>query len=97
MSLQCTFASAFILPYTINITNKICALSIYFSAIFLPPAKVDSLYELIWLVGVNDFILKFLAVIIKVVLVLAPAKWLPFQRRVWLNLYCIVIVELAHC
>ena len=51
------------------------------SAIFLSPSKVDSLYDLIWLVGVNDFILKFAAVILKIFLVMVPTSVLPYQKR----------------
>ncbi len=54
----------------------------YFSALFLPPSKVESLYDLIWLVGVNDFILKFGAVIVKILLVFMPPRIIPYQRRV---------------
>ena len=54
----------------------------YYSAIFFPPPRVDSLYDLIWLVGVNDFILKFVCVILKVFLVLVPMRFLPYQKRV---------------
>ena len=52
------------------------------SAIFFPPPHVESLYDLIWLVGVNDFILKFVCVIIKVFLVLVPMRYMPYQKRV---------------
>lgn len=55
----------------------------FFSAIFLPPAKeVTSLYDLFWMVGVNDFILKFVAVIAKIGLIFVPGKLLPYQKRV---------------
>ena len=42
---------------------------------------MESLYELFWLVGVNDFILKFAAVVAKIFVVLTPASVLPCKRR----------------
>ena len=52
------------------------------SAIFLPPSKVDTLYDLLWFVAVNDFMLKFLAVILKIGLVFTPGQLVPYQKRV---------------
>ena len=58
-------------------------MNLIFSAIFLPPAKeVQSLFDLFWMVGVNDFILKFVAVIAKIGLIFVPGKLLPYQKRV---------------
>ncbi len=42
---------------------------------------MESLYELFWLVGVNDFILKFAAVVAKIFVVLTPVSVLPCKRR----------------
>lgn len=52
------------------------------SAIFLPPSKIESFYDLFWFVGVNDFILKFVSVIFKVGLILLPNTIVPFKKRV---------------
>ncbi len=60
---------------------------IYNSAIFLPPTKVESLYDLLWLVAVNDFMLKFVAVILKIGLIFLPEKLLPYQKRVCISCY----------
>jgi hypothetical protein len=38
------------------------------SAFFIPPLGVPTFYDLVWIVGVNDFVLKFLAVLAKVCL-----------------------------
>ena len=75
----------------ISINLVACILFIYFvfldnnlplSAFFNPPDTVPSFYDLIWIVGVNDFILKFLAVLSKIVVTLMPAKIIPYQKRV---------------
>ena len=52
------------------------------SSLFLPPTKVDSVYDLLWLVGVNDFLLKFVAVIVKIGLIFIPGAVVPFPKRV---------------
>lgn len=54
---------------------------IYNCAIFLPPSKVDTLYDLLWFVAVNDFMLKFLAVILKIGLIFTPGQIVPYQKR----------------
>ncbi len=56
--------------------------SFFNSAVFLSIGKVNSLYDLIWYVGINDFILKFFAVIVKICIVLLPAEILPHRKRV---------------
>ena len=55
---------------------------IYNCAIFLPPSKVDTLYDLLWFVAVNDFMLKFLTVILKIGLIFMPGQVVPYQKRV---------------
>jgi hypothetical protein len=32
-----------------------------FSAFFVPPERVSTFYDLVWIVGVNDFVLKFIS------------------------------------
>jgi hypothetical protein len=54
----------------------------FFSAIFLSIGNVNSLYDLVWYVGINDFILKFVAVIVKICIVMLPAEILPHRKRV---------------
>lgn len=74
----------------ISINLIACILFIYFvfldnnlplSAFFIPPDKVTTFYDLIWIVGVNDFILKFMAVLAKIFVTLMPAKFIPYQKR----------------
>ena len=51
------------------------------SAFFIPPEKVVTFYDLLWIVGVNDFILKFMAVLAKILVTLSPARAIPYQKR----------------
>jgi hypothetical protein len=34
---------------------------VVFSAFFVPPERVSTFYDLVWIVGVNDFVLKFIS------------------------------------
>ena len=52
------------------------------SAIFIPSGRVASLSELLWIVGVNDFVLKFVSVIIKIFVILLPSTILQHRKRV---------------
>jgi uncharacterized membrane protein YecN with MAPEG domain len=54
---------------------------LYLSALFIPPQNVTTFYDLLWIVGVNDFILKYVAVLAKVLVTVLPAKILPYQKR----------------
>ena len=40
------------------------------------------MYDLVWLVLVNDFILKFVAVMLKILLVITPSIMVPYKKRV---------------
>jgi len=74
----------------ISINLIACILFIYFvfldnnlplSAFFIPPEKVVTFYDLLWIVGVNDFILKFMAVLAKILVTISPSRVIPYQKR----------------
>ena len=54
----------------------------YFSAVFMRVCSVTSLSELLWTAGVNDFVLKFISVIIKIGIILVPSHVLQHRKRV---------------
>jgi len=54
---------------------------LYLLTIFLPSGNVESFSELLWIVAVNDFILKFVAVIFKLIIVMLPGNFLPYRKR----------------
>jgi len=54
---------------------------LYLCAIFIPSGRVATLSELLWIVGVNDFILKFVSVIIKIFVILLPSTILQHRKR----------------
>jgi len=51
------------------------------TALFIPPAEVATVYDLLWIVGINDFLLKFLSVFCKILVTVSPAKLVPYQKR----------------
>ena len=53
-----------------------------FSAVFMRVCSVTSLTELLWTAGVNDFVLKFISVIIKIGIILVPSHVLQHRKRV---------------
>merc|ERR1712045_142853 len=54
---------------------------LYLCALFIPNGKITSLSELLWIVGVNNFVLKFVSVIIKIIVILLPATVLLHRKR----------------
>lgn len=54
---------------------------LYLLTVFLPSGEVESFTELLWIVAVNDFILKFVAVIFKIIIVMLPGNLLPYRKR----------------
>ena len=56
---------------------------LFFSALFIPNGTaITSLSELLWIVGVNNFVLKFVSVIVKIIVILLPATVLLHRKRV---------------
>ena len=45
-------------------------------------SKVESFTELLWIVAINDFMLKYIAVISKIVIVLCPPYVIAYRKRV---------------
>ena len=65
------------------------------SAFFIPPGEVSNFTDLLWVVGINDFFLKFLSVFTKIIVTILPPSLLPYQKRVKLLLLCsLTIVQI---
>jgi len=78
-----------LLAITVRVVEIFCAL-IYFGflgdhlvlvAFFNPPAAVATFFDLVWIVVVNDVVLKFLTLLAKVAVAVLPAFILPYQKR----------------
>eukprot|EP00093_Oithona_nana_P006849 06849.XXX_321748_327244_1 [CDS] Oithona nana genome sequencing. len=54
---------------------------LYECAVFMRVCSVTSLSELLWTAGVNDFVLKFISVIIKIGIILVPSHVLQHRKR----------------
>jgi len=55
---------------------------LYLCALFIPNGTaITSLSELLWIVGVNNFVLKFVSVIVKIIVILLPATVLLHRKR----------------
>ena len=54
----------------------------YFSAVFYRICAVSNLSELLWVVGINDFVLKFTSVIVKIGIIFVPSHMLQHRKRV---------------
>jgi len=54
--------------------------------VFIPPySQPLSVWDLLWIVGVTDFVLKLVTIVLKVSIAALPVIILPYQRRVsWL-------------
>lgn len=51
-------------------------------SVFMPlSTKLESFTELLWIVAINDFMLKYVAVISKIFVVLLPPIALPYRKR----------------
>lgn len=53
--------------------------SLIFIKTFDKPLKV---WDLLWFVGITDFILKLITVALKIVVILTPGRLIPYQKRV---------------
>lgn len=55
---------------------------LYLSLVFIPPySQPLSVWDLLWIVGVTDFVLKLVTIILKVSVAALPVVLLPYQRR----------------
>ncbi|CAM1308603.1 RNFT2 (predicted) [Pycnogonum litorale] len=74
---------------TLNLT--VCMFFIYYIfddeqfqyAIILVPVcnRKLELVELLWIVVVTDFILKFITILVKILVLILPAKFIPYQKK----------------
>ncbi|KAJ9600019.1 hypothetical protein L9F63_009683 [Diploptera punctata] len=55
---------------------------LYLSLMFIPPySQPLSVWDLLWIVGVTDFVLKLITIILKISIAALPVVVLPYQRR----------------
>ncbi|PNF42611.1 hypothetical protein B7P43_G01282 [Cryptotermes secundus] len=55
---------------------------LYLSLVFIPPyTQPLSVWDVLWIVGVTDFVLKLVTIILKVSIAALPVFLLPYQKR----------------
>lgn len=55
---------------------------LYLSLVFIPPySQPLSVWDLLWIVGVTDFVLKLITIILKISIAALPGIVLPYQKR----------------
>lgn len=55
---------------------------LYLSMVFIPPySQPLSVWDLLWIVGVTDFVLKLITILLKTAVAAFPAVVLPYQKR----------------
>lgn len=56
---------------------------LFSNLIFIPPyTQPLSVWDLLWTVGITDFILKLITIFLKILIVALPAQLIPYQKRV---------------
>lgn len=80
--LQCLWLLGFLTASSLLLYNTFHSQSLYFSLIFLPP-NIDPIgfWDVLWIVGIADFILKFLCLGFKCLVLLVPLPLMSFKSR----------------
>ncbi|GCC30227.1 E3 ubiquitin-protein ligase RNFT1 isoform X2 [Chiloscyllium punctatum] len=80
--LQCSWLLAFLTASTFLLYDTFRSQSLFYSLIFLHP-NVDPIefWDVLWIVGTADFILKFLCMGLKCLILLVPSPLMPFKSR----------------
>lgn len=66
--------------------------NIFSNLIFIPSyTQPPSMWDLIWMVGITDFLLKLITILFKIAIVAIPAQLLPYQKRVCILGKCCVV------
>ncbi|XP_046979947.1 RING finger and transmembrane domain-containing protein 2 [Schistocerca americana] len=71
---------------------------LYLSLVFIPPySQPLSMWDLLWIVGITDFVLKLATIIFKVLIAALPAFAVPYQRRGKYYLFVEATSQLYRC
>lgn len=73
----CNLSGCILLMYIIFWDEKL-----YLSLVFIPPyTQPLTVWNLLWIVGVTDFVLKLITIIVKIGVAVLPSVVIPYQRR----------------
>ncbi|KAJ7308853.1 hypothetical protein JRQ81_008125 [Phrynocephalus forsythii] len=80
--LQCAWLLVFLVGSSVLLYYTFYAQSLHYSLIFLSPAvDLTNIWEVLWTVGTTDFILKFLFMSCKLIVLLLPSLVMSFKSK----------------
>ncbi|XP_037351245.1 E3 ubiquitin-protein ligase RNFT1, partial [Talpa occidentalis] len=80
--IQCAWLLVFLAGSSVLLYYAFHSQSLYYSLIFLNPTLEHlSFWEVLWITGITDFILKFLFMGLKCLILLVPCFILPFKSK----------------
>uniref|UniRef100_M3YUQ9 RING-type E3 ubiquitin transferase n=1 Tax=Mustela putorius furo TaxID=9669 RepID=M3YUQ9_MUSPF len=80
--IQCAWLLVFLAGSSVLLYYTFHSQSLYYSLIFLNPTLDNSsFWEVLWIVGITDFILKFLFMGLKCLILLMPSFIMPFKSK----------------
>lgn len=80
--IQCAWLLVFLAGSSVLLYYTFHSQSLYLSLIFLNPTlDYSSFWEVLWVIGITDFILKFLCMSLKCLILLVPSFIIPFKSK----------------
>lgn len=80
--IQCAWLLVFLAGSSVLLYYTFHSQSLYYSLIFLNPTLDNSsFWEVLWIVGITDFILKFFFMGLKCLILLMPSFIMPFKSK----------------
>ncbi|XP_053424017.1 E3 ubiquitin-protein ligase RNFT1 isoform X2 [Nycticebus coucang] len=82
--IQCAWLLVFLSGSSVLLYYTFRSQSLYYSLIFLSPTlDYLSFWEVLWIVGITDFILKFIFMGLKCLILLVPSFIMPFKSKAY--------------
>lgn len=80
--IQCAWLLVFLAGSSVLLYYTFQSQSLYYSLIFLNPTLDHlSFWEVLWIIGITDFVLKFLFMGLKCLILLVPSFIMPFKSK----------------
>lgn len=93
--IQCVWLLVFLGGSSVLLYYTFQSQTLYYSLIFLNPTLDNlSFWEVLWIVGITDFILKFLFMGFKCLILLVPSFIMPFKSK---GYWYMLLEELCQC
>ncbi|VVC35349.1 Zinc finger, RING-type,Zinc finger, RING/FYVE/PHD-type,Zinc finger, RING-type, conserved site [Cinara cedri] len=72
-------------------------INLHFGLIFLPPKTQTTISNLLWSIAVDDYILKLITIIFKIIVIMLPIQILPIMKRGKVYLFIEATSQLYRC